>query len=263
MASLVEKQINNFIEETWRVTGVRHVVVCDRHGISLGAHSELLEDSVLLDRVGILILQILGTIDKRSSKSIDVEAQFEHGAIVVRDLGNAFAVIVCSPKINWSLLRIALNVSVTKFTQDAQLQKALAQRISFSDVLQVLDVFTNELIDELGDRGIGRANLVERLLPTIGKLKLQYPSFSELGITHRGIDFSSLYQSSAVPREIIRAWGDLMMAICSSVIADMGEPNVVKKYRQVAIKNYRQNKKVFQDMDLESVIPAIELPIGF
>lgn len=263
MASLIEKQVNSFLQEIQRVAGVQHVFVCDRQGILLGARSESTVESAVLDRIGVMVMQIVGAMEKHSGKTAEIEAQFEHGTIVIRDLGNALAVIVCTSKVNWSLLRIALNVVVTKFTQDANLQKALAQIVPFAQVLQVMGIFTDTLLEEFGDRGVGRDPLLQAIEPGLGKLKVKYPFFQDVTVANGRIDLSSLSQPLGAPKEIVQAWGDLVMEICERAVDKMGEPAVVKRYRDAGSRVYRQYKKEFQAMDLESVIPTIDLPIGF
>ena len=263
MASVIEKQVKDLLEQIHQVDGVQHVFVCDGQGMVLGTRSKSQLVPLAMDRAAIHVKKIWAAIQKRDGKPTEIETQYEHDSLLTRELGQAFVVVVYTRNINLPVLRVTLNVAATRFTQDANLQKALAQIIPFSDALQIMDVFINELIDEFGDRGIGRSNLVEQLAPSVEKLKLQYPFFREIAITNRGIDFSSLTHVVAAPREIITAWGDLVMAICTTAIAGLGESAVVKKYRQVGIKIYRQNKKIFQDMDLVDVIPELEIPIGF
>jgi predicted regulator of Ras-like GTPase activity (Roadblock/LC7/MglB family) len=263
MASLIEKQVNSLIEETSRVTGIRHVFVSSRQGLVLGAWSGVKTESILFDRVGMHLAKLIAAMQKRDGRPVEIESQYQHGSMLVRDLENAFAVFIYASTMNPSLFRMTLNVAATRFIQDAHLQKELAQWTRFSDALQVMEMFTNELIAEFGGNGIGSSKLVELLTPRMTKLKAAYPCLEKVKISHRGIDLSLLIHEEIPQKEIVVGWGHLVFAICASAIGDLGESAVAKRYRGIGIKVLKQDKKIFDDMGLTSVIPKLEGPVSF
>ncbi len=70
--------------------------------------------------------RLLALLETRGEKAKDIELRFQHGDIYIRDLGNAFEVVLCAPQVNWSLLRMTANVAAASFEKDAELQKSLA-----------------------------------------------------------------------------------------------------------------------------------------
>jgi predicted regulator of Ras-like GTPase activity (Roadblock/LC7/MglB family) len=114
------------LHETQATAGVRAVCVFDNRGALLAAHSNEDWADGFLARLGEQMARLLALLEARPDQAKDIELRFEHGDIYVRDLGNAFEVVLCAPQVNWSLLRMTANVAAAPFEKDTELQKSLA-----------------------------------------------------------------------------------------------------------------------------------------
>ncbi len=105
--------------------GVRNMILCDNRGKTLGAYLNDNYDRAFLNGVGLCVAQIFAALEKRGAKSTEMELKLEHANLFVRDLGDAFSVVICTPSTSWSLIRMAMNVSADTFQADTELQKSL------------------------------------------------------------------------------------------------------------------------------------------
>ncbi len=115
------------LREIQTTAGVRAACVFDNQGALLAANSNEDWAEGFLVRLGEEMARLLALLAAPVENAKDLELRFEHGDIYVRDLGNAFEVVLCAPQVNWSLLRMTANVAAAPFEKDAELQKSLAQ----------------------------------------------------------------------------------------------------------------------------------------
>lgn len=261
MPSPVEKQVASLLKEIESVAGVRHVIVCDNQGKVLGALGAV-RDPKESTRIGSQVALMLSTIERISGKPRETQVQFQDGALLVHDLGNAFVVIGTTPNVNESLLRMTLNVAATAFTQDQNVQKTLAQVIPIRKVINVLSIFANALIGEFGERGVGAARFAQALAPGLEKLKARHAFFQPVTMTDGWIDLTPLERASETPAQIISGWADLIALICNCAVQALGEQVANAKYNAVGRAVLERHAQVFVAMDLESVIPSLDLPWG-
>lgn len=168
-----------------------------------------------------------------------------------------------APNVNGSLLRMTINVAATHFEKDGNLQKTLAQIVPMPEAINVMSAFANALIEEFGDRGIGRDRMTQLLESGVAKLKGMYPFFQPVSIVDGRIDLSPLERAQAAPEEIVKAWSDLISDLCDYAIEGLGEQASIPRYRKAGGAVFKKNKIIFQSMDLESAIPSLDLPMGF
>jgi predicted regulator of Ras-like GTPase activity (Roadblock/LC7/MglB family) len=105
--------------------GVRAACVFDNQGALLAASSNENLPQNFLTHLGGEISRLLWLLEGKSETPKETELRFDKGDLYIRDLGNAFQVILCLPQVNWSLLRITVNVAAAPFEKDAELQKSL------------------------------------------------------------------------------------------------------------------------------------------
>ncbi len=116
----------SLLREMQSTAGVRAACVFDNQGALLAANSNEDWAEGLFARLGEEMARLLALLAAPVDKAKDIELRFQHGDIYVRDLGNAFEVVLCAPQVNWSLLRMTTNVAAAPFEKDAELQKSLA-----------------------------------------------------------------------------------------------------------------------------------------
>ncbi len=263
MPTLVDKQVASLLKAIKAVAGVPQVIVCDNQGKVLGVLSDSNLDSADAKRIGLFAAQSLGAVQRISGKPHETEIQYERGTLLIRQVGNAFVIVSIAPNVNWSLLRMTVNIAAADFEKDRNLQKALAEIVPLSDALGVMSAFANALIEEFGDHGIGRDRMTQLLGPSVTKLKGKYSFFQPVSVVDGRIDLSPLERELAAPEEIVKAWSDLISDLCDIAIEGLGEQASIPRYRKAGGAVFKKNKKIFQSMDLESVIPVLDMPIGF
>jgi hypothetical protein len=114
------------LEQLALVPGVHGACICDNRGAILGVLLAGTGDRSLYEHVALALTQCLAALERRSPIQ-EIELRFQRNLLVARDLGNALVVIICSPAVNPSLLRMALNVGTSPFQSDAALQESLAR----------------------------------------------------------------------------------------------------------------------------------------
>ncbi len=121
----LNQQTALLLRETQAAAGVRAVCILDNGGALLAAgSSEDLQASVLT-RMATEMSHVLAVLQGHGEKSKDVELRFQRGGIYMRNLGNAVELILCAPQVNWSLLRMTVNVAASAFEKDIELQNNL------------------------------------------------------------------------------------------------------------------------------------------
>ncbi len=116
----------SMLREIQTMAGVRMVCVFDNQGTLLAAGSNEDWAEGTMAKLGEEMGRLLALLETRGDRAKDIELRFHHGDMYIRDLGNAFEVLMCAPRINWSLLRMTANVAAAPFEKDAELQKSLA-----------------------------------------------------------------------------------------------------------------------------------------
>ncbi len=124
--SRLNQSTASLLREIQATAGVRAACVFDNVGALLAANSNEDWADGFLARLGEEMARLLALLETRGEKAKDIELRFQHGDIYIRDLGNAFEVVLCAPQVNWSLLRMTANVAAASFEKDAELQKSLA-----------------------------------------------------------------------------------------------------------------------------------------
>lgn len=118
------QQTTALLKEMQATPGVRSAFVCDNYGRPLGALTSESPDKGMLERAGLSAAQIFAALDK-PARPKELEIRFEHTVVLLRDLGNAFQVVLCAPTANLAMLRMALNVAAAPFEKALDLQVAL------------------------------------------------------------------------------------------------------------------------------------------
>ncbi len=107
------------------VPGVLACIVYDNSGERLGAS---LNDKYNLDEwktAGSVLAQMLAAAGTAGAGVREMELRSAGRSLYVRTFGNAFCVTLCRVDVNWSMLRMTVNVAASPFESDRELQRAL------------------------------------------------------------------------------------------------------------------------------------------
>ncbi len=107
------------------VVGVQDLYLCDNHGQVLGALVATPFDAERSNQLGLQFAHLFAVGHAHGKKTRDLELRLARGNVLARDLGNAFIVVVCAPQVDWSLLRMALNVAAAPYEKNGELQDNL------------------------------------------------------------------------------------------------------------------------------------------
>ncbi len=107
--------------------GISGAFLCSNHGAVLAARLARTRERETLEAEGRWLAAILAAAEIRSGRVKEIELRCTQAGFLVRDLGNAFGVIMCAPGANWALLRMALNITAPPFQRDVELQKNLSK----------------------------------------------------------------------------------------------------------------------------------------
>lgn len=122
----LNQQTAKWLNEVINTPGAKNAFVCDNRGNVLGALVNDAYDRGMLRRTGQYISQIFGSLDiTGNTKPKEIELVFERVKMTIRDLDNAFGVLILTSNANASIIRMSMNVSSAAFEGDAELQRAL------------------------------------------------------------------------------------------------------------------------------------------
>ncbi|MBI5305797.1 MAG: hypothetical protein HY868_26955 [Chloroflexi bacterium] len=125
--ALQELNIANgvFLNALRDVPGASEGFICDESGEILGAYVADEWNKIQAAELGAHLAQLLAAFHARDKKSLELELRGERGGIFMRDLGNAFAFVLCAPPVDWALLRMSVNVAAPTYEANAAVQSAL------------------------------------------------------------------------------------------------------------------------------------------
>lgn len=272
--------------------GVSVAFVFDNHGSLLAARCKSTPERHALEQAGRYLAQILAAVESRGGKVRELELHFDNADLMVRDLGNAFEVVECVPTVNWALLRMALNVSAPPFEKDAELQRSLAriaptravtlfdeqdpeaQRwirrmkraaapetppaapVTISNAIDIMARFTNLLIEEFGDHGFGRDNVIRIIEHRLTVLIPKEPLLGLVRVANRKVDILALGVAPADFDRLAAGWGELIKEMCLAAADNLGGRMADTKYRKV-YQTILEREQVSKSANLERVLPKV------
>jgi hypothetical protein len=122
----LNQQATAWLNEMLKTPGAKNAFLCDNRGNVLGALVNDNYDRGTLRRTGQYISQIYGVLESNNTaKPKEMELVFERVKLTVRDLGDAFGVVILTLNTNASMVRMTMNVSSAAIESDAELQQSL------------------------------------------------------------------------------------------------------------------------------------------
>ncbi|MEA3459283.1 MAG: roadblock/LC7 domain-containing protein [Chloroflexota bacterium] len=244
--------MEDILEDINAVVGVTGCLVCDEEGEVLARALPGVFDETMLSVVSRTAAQtVAGLHTARRKKVGDIDLIYTEGRLIVKNLGRGCLCILCVPRINVPLLNLTAKVAARKLARmlgKKGTEEAARAEPRAPEWPDAISEFIELLIKEMGDRGIGREELLKILQHRLERLKTEFPLLESIVIDGGKVDISALQSSSAA--EAGEAVGALIRAICYTCIGMLGPEVAQTKYRQVYDPFYRQNESLFQRLGL-------------
>ena len=237
------------------VVGVTGCFVCDGEGQVMASALPDLFDETILSTVGRTMTQTMaGLTTARRRKAGDIDLLYDQGRFIAKNLREGCLCILCVRHVNVPLLNLTANVAARKLRGKAargkEPEKVEAAPGGLSEAIRAMSDFIEQLMAELGDRGLGRDDLLKIIEYRLTKLKASYPFLQFVSIVEGGVDLSPLPSESLDAREVGEALRALITSICYSVRGILGPEEAETKYRRVYDPFYRQNEVFFEILGL-------------
>ncbi len=244
--------MEDILKEINAVMGVTGSFVCNEEGQVLASALHGIFDEAMLWVVGRTTVQTVdGLQTARRRKVGDIVLIYTGGRFIIKNLGQGCLCILCMRRINVPLLNLTANVAARRLAEMLREKGAegpVRAEPRASQWLDGISEFIELLIEEMGDKGIGRDELLRILQHRLGRLKIEHPLLESIIIDGGRVDISPLQSSS--PVEAGRAIGAVIRAICYTCIGVLGPEVAQARYRQVYDPFYRQNGGVFRRLGL-------------
>ena len=245
--------MEDILKDINAVVGVTGSFVCNGEGQVLASALPDLLDETILSTVGRTMAQTMaGLATARRRKIGDIDLVYDQGRLIAKSLGEGCLCILCVRHINVSLLNLTANVAAKKL--GAKIAKKEPENGSSTrglpNALRAMSDFIEQLMEELGDEGFGRDDLLKVVEYRLAKLRASYAFLQSVSIVEGKVDLSSLPSESLDAREVGEALGALIRGISYSARWILGPEEAEAKYRRVYNPFYRQNKVVFESLGL-------------
>jgi predicted regulator of Ras-like GTPase activity (Roadblock/LC7/MglB family) len=265
--------MENILRDINAVVGVTGSFVCNDEGQMVAKLMPEVFDDDLLSPVGRTMAQTIAGLKIAQRRKVgDIDLLYDGGRLIVKNVGEGCLCILCVTRINVPLLNLTANVTAKKLANTLKTKsveaKPVTPPLTTAEALKVMSGFTDLLVEELGDRGLGRSELLHIVERRLERLKTKQPLLESIVIDGERIDVSPLQSSS--PEEIGETIAALIKAICHTCLGTLGTEVAQNKYRQVYESFYRQNEKAFDHLRLgrslekattfeKSALTAVEL----
>jgi predicted regulator of Ras-like GTPase activity (Roadblock/LC7/MglB family) len=247
----VERMLNDINA----VVGVTGCFVCNDEGQVLASALPALFDEAILSTVSRTITQtIAGLATTRRRKVGDIDLVYSQGRFIAKNLGEGCLCILCVRNINVPLLNLTANLAARKLREKMAEGEKEPERTEAAPVgleaLRGMSDFIEQLMEELGDRGFGRDDLLKIIEYRLTKLKASYPFLRYVSIVEDKVDLAPLLLESLDAGEVGEALGTLIRGICYSAKGILGSEETKARYRRVYHPFYQQNEAVFESLGL-------------
>jgi hypothetical protein len=247
--------MENILKDINAVMGVTGCFICNGEGqVLTSALPELFDETILLTVGRTMAQTMAGLTIARRRKMGDIDLVYNQGRLIAKNLGEGCLCILCVRNINVPLLNLTANVAAKKLkpkiAKREEPERTEAAPGGLPEALRAMSDFIEQLMEELGDKGFGRDNLLKIVEYRLAKLGASYPSLQSIHIVESKVDLSSLSPESLDAREAGESLGALIRGICYSARGILGPKEAEAKYRRVYDPFYRQNTVVFESLGL-------------
>ena len=264
--------MEDILKDINAVVGVTGCFICNDDGQVLVSALPELFDETLLSTVGRTMAQTMaGLAIARRRKIGDIDLVYDQGRLITKNLGEGCLCIFCVRNINVPLLNLTANVAAKKLkvriAERKEPESSEAAPGGLAEALPAMSDFIEQLVEELGDKGFGRDDLLKVVDYRLAKLTASYPFLQSVRILEGKVDLSPLASESLDARKVGEGLGALIRGICYSARGILGPEEAEAKYRRVYDPFYRQNKVAFESLGLgealeRAVIEEPSLPLA-
>ncbi|TEU17853.1 MAG: roadblock/LC7 domain-containing protein [Anaerolineales bacterium] len=254
------------------VVGVTGCFICNGEGqVSASALPDLFDETILSAVGRTMVQTITGMATAHRRKIGDIDLVYGQGRLIAENLGEGCLCILCVRKINVPLLNLTANVAAkklkAKIAKKEEPERTEAAPGELPEALRAMSDFIEQLMEELGDKGFGRDDLLKIVEYRLAKLRASYPFLQFIRIVEGKVDLSSLPPESLDAKEVGEALGALIRGISYSARRILGPEEAEAKYRRAYDPFYRQNKMVFESLGLGQTLEKVTteeppLPLG-
>ncbi|HAL60977.1 MAG TPA: hypothetical protein DCP08_01040 [Chloroflexi bacterium] len=246
--------MDRILQDVNGVVGVTGSFACDGEGEVLARALPSVFDGATLSTVARIAAQtVAGLETARRRKVTDMDLVYGDGRLVVKNLGNGYLCILCVRNINVPLLNLTANLAARKLSE--RLKEGKRKTTRSVESLPLISDFIEELLQEFGDRGFGRENLLQVVQKRLEGMQIQYPLLRGVEIVDGRMDLSSL--ESASDEEIRECLGLLLEEIYLGSAERLGPKAAQFKYSQARNGFWLRNEEACQRLNLAQVIKAM------
>lgn len=252
--------MDHILQDVNGVVGVTGSFVCDGEGRVLDRALPSVFDGATLSTVARIAAQtIAGLETARRRKVTDLDLVYGDERLVAKNLRNGCLCILCVRNINVPLLNLTANLAARKLSEG--LKEGERKTTRSVDSLSLISNFIEELLEEFGERGFGRENLLQVVQKRLEVMQVQYPLLQSVEIVNGKVDLSSL--ESASDGGMRESLGRLVEEIYLGSAERLGPKAAQFKYSQVRNGFWLQNEGACQRVNLAQVIRPIGEEQGY
>jgi len=246
--------MESILKDINAVVGVTGCFVCNDEGQVLASALPELFDETILSSVGRIMIQTMaGLATTRRRKTGDVDLIYSQGRFIAKNLREGCLCILCVRNINVPLLNLtasAVAKKLKKVAKKPEPEDMEAPSLGLDEALRAMSNFIEQLMEELGDKGFGREDLLKIIEYRLIKLKASYPFIQAVSISGGKVDLSLLLSESLDAEDVGEALGALIRGICYSARGILGLEEAEARYRRVYHPFYQQNEVLFESLGL-------------
>jgi len=245
--------MDRILQDVNGVVGVTGSFVCDGEGKVLAQALPSVFDEATLSTVARIATQTIGGLETaRRRKVTDLDLVYGDGRLVVKNLRSGCLCILCVRNINVPLLNLTANLAARKLSE--RLKEGKRKTTGSVESLPLISNFIEELLEELGERGFGRKNLLQVVQKRLEGMQVQYPLLEGVEIVDGRVDLSSLELAS--DGEIRECLERLVEEIYLGAAERLGPKAAQFKYSQARNGFWLRNEEACQRLNLAQVIKA-------
>lgn len=247
--------MRTILERINSVAGVTGSLVCGAEGQALASAFPAPFDEEALSVVGRTTAQtVIGLQKARRTKIRQMDVTYEAGRFIVQNLQTGYLCILCGPHTNIPLLNLTVAGTTSRLLEMIG-QKATEPAVRMAGAADPLDTVSRlieMLVAEMGDRGVGREQLLTILARRLERLQAARPLLGAIAIDGGRVDLVAL--RSRPNAEMAEAVALVVRAICYTCIGMLGREATRARYHQVYEPFYRQNEGLLRTLGLDRIL---------
>jgi predicted regulator of Ras-like GTPase activity (Roadblock/LC7/MglB family) len=248
--------MQTILERINSVPGVTASLVCDAEGQVVASLSSVPIDEEALAVAGRAATQTaMGIQTARRGKFRQMDVIYKAMRLIVRSMQTGFLCILCVPQTNIPLLDLTIAGATLRLPEMIELRATEPVARSAPEPggeLATLSQFIEALVGEMGDRGIGREQLLSILARRLERLQAALPALAAVATGGGRVDLAALQARPS--SEMAQVVAVVATAICQTCIGMLGQEATASKYRQVYESFRVQNGQLLRSLGLDQTL---------